>query len=475
MPADPSIFSQYLSPVRSIQDYGADMDKRNLLALQLQGQQGQNALLDLTRQQQMETARQGMQKQQAMQAIYADPRYKDPIAREDAMVNDARLAADGYAARKARLEIEGLVAKSSEQQSVAEKNRQETRTAAIQQHLQQIPLLKSTQLAQQWLAAAVPVGALTQQQATHYMQNMPGQNAPLPEIVGYLQDLQKLGLTNLQQIELRKPVLGGQNLGGMFQYTARNPENGAVTVNGNAPMSQTPESIATNATTRYTAGLTDARERGKVKYETDGNGNLVALPEIAAPGSIIKAGAVTAPGPGMVPMQGKDQTMNEGQAKALSFGSRMTDARGVIEEMEKKGVYNKGAIKAIAQSAGRVAGLGTDSMGGTLADIAGNLTNGSQSEEQQRYEAAKQNWIAANLRKESGASIAANEYRDADNQYFPQPGDDAGTKADKVRRRRIAEDTMLAEVPRGKRSAAAPAAPKPGAVLKFDAQGNLLP
>jgi hypothetical protein len=46
-----------------------------------------------------------------------------------------------------------------------------------------------------------------------------------------------------------------------------------------------------------------------------------------------------------------------------------------------------------------------------------------RSEDRKIYEAAKRNWIAAKLRKESGAAIGKEEYSDADLQYFPQPGD----------------------------------------------------
>lgn len=155
----------------------------------------------------------------------------------------------------------------------------------------------------------------------------------------------------------------------------------------------------------------------------------------------------------------------------------MQQNRQVIDELEKSGTFMRGQIKAGMETAGRVLGLGTDTFGGTLADIGGSATNFTQSESQQRYETAKRNWIAANLRKESGAVIGTDEYRQAENQYFPQLGDSPKVIADKAALRRTAEETMLAEVPRNKRTkdSLAPTTPKPGAVLTFDAQGNLLP
>ncbi len=52
--------------------------------------------------------------------------------------------------------------------------------------------------------------------------------------------------------------------------------------------------------------------------------------------------------------------------------------------------------------------------------------------EQQSYEAAKKNWIAAVLRKESGASIAPHEFQGADEQYFPQFGDSPQVRQQKA-------------------------------------------
>jgi hypothetical protein len=45
------------------------------------------------------------------------------------------------------------------------------------------------------------------------------------------------------------------------------------------------------------------------------------------------------------------------------------------------------------------------------------------SDDKKAYDAAKNNWIAAALRKESGAAIGPDEYNKYDKQYFPQGGD----------------------------------------------------
>ena len=45
----------------------------------------------------------------------------------------------------------------------------------------------------------------------------------------------------------------------------------------------------------------------------------------------------------------------------------------------------------------------------------------------QQFHIAAQNWVAAQLRNESGAAIAPSEYIDALDQYFPKVGDSADT------------------------------------------------
>ena len=62
------------------------------------------------------------------------------------------------------------------------------------------------------------------------------------------------------------------------------------------------------------------------------------------------------------------------------------------------------------------------------------------SKKRRQYEQAKRNFINATLRRESGAAIAESEFENADQQYFPQPGDDEQTIRQKLQNR---EDTIL--------------------------------
>lgn len=71
MGADASIYHQFLQPPRSVADYASDMDRRELTQLQMQGQRGQNALLDVTRQGQAQAAQSAMDDRNALQRVAA--------------------------------------------------------------------------------------------------------------------------------------------------------------------------------------------------------------------------------------------------------------------------------------------------------------------------------------------------------------------------------------------------------------------
>jgi hypothetical protein len=467
MPADASIFSQYLQPVRSVQDYGADLDKRNLLALQLQGQQGQNALLDITRQQQMQDSQRKQSGAALLQRLASGWTAQTPMADRVASLRNAghpdlasmadAMETQDIARRKGEGEIVNTAAEAGSRNATAAKTTQETQISARRDAYASAASLNTPEDAIASLNAAVSAGKVPMQVAVGLQKMV--QSDPLWKL--------KLMQGALDPEKLKEALMPHFQLAGGAMVNT-NPLAGAVGQGQpNAiPITQDADSIASNATTRYTAGLTDARERSKVKYETDGNGNLVSLPEIAPAGGIVKAGAVTAPGPGMVPLPGKDQTLNDSQAKSYLFGDRMQAANKIIADMAGKGVTRSGNINALASALPLVGGI---------ADSATNIT---QSPEQQQVKQAKLDFMTAALRRESGASIAPSEFETFDKAYFPQLNDDNQTIANKAALRQRAIDGVLTEVPQNKRpkgSGVTSAPPKPGAVLKFDAQGNLLP
>lgn len=70
------------------------------------------------------------------------------------------------------------------------------------------------------------------------------------------------------------------------------------------------------------------------------------------------------------------------------------------------------------------------------------LGNYGQSEDYQKYKQARDDFINAQLRRESGAVIGLDEYASADRQYFPQPGDKPEVVAQKNKNRQLAVEAM---------------------------------
>jgi hypothetical protein len=90
--------------------------------------------------------------------------------------------------------------------------------------------------------------------------------------------------------------------------------------------------------------------------------------------------------------------LTDAQAKAGTFATRMEQADTVINDIGSQ-----------------FAGLG--------AYVGQNLPNPLKSSDRQRFEQAKRNFINSVLRRESGAVISDQEFANAEQQYFPQPGD----------------------------------------------------
>lgn len=160
------------------------------------------------------------------------------------------------------------------------------------------------------------------------------------------------------------------------------------------------------------------------------------------------------------PLGPKDKNMTEGQAKANVFGTRMQEADRILNEAATEGVFNSGWINRTTRGAVEwMPGIGRPL--GNAADAA---TNWTQSATQQKVEQAKRDFLNAVLRKESGALISDEEFANGDKQYFPQPGDKPEKIEQKARNRQTAIQTILAEVPEGKRTRIEPpkqAGPKP--------------
>lgn len=93
--------------------------------------------------------------------------------------------------------------------------------------------------------------------------------------------------------------------------------------------------------------------------------------------------------------------LSESEGRNAGFYGRGVESHEILNKLEDQGtsIWNKTA--------------------GNLP-VVGNFL---RSEDAQKFDQAKRNFINAVLRRESGAVIAPEEFANADQQYFPQPGD----------------------------------------------------
>jgi hypothetical protein len=134
--------------------------------------------------------------------------------------------------------------------------------------------------------------------------------------------------------------------------------------------------------------------------------------------------------------EGKKPT--EAEQKAAGFAQRMEFSDQVAKDLESKVIAQQLAGKDVGTMypTARTEFLGN-------IPLAGNyLQNIGSSKQQQLYANAQDNWIRANLRKESGAVIGTDEMKDEKKTYFPQPGDSTEKIAQKQLLRQVTQDAM---------------------------------
>jgi hypothetical protein len=115
--------------------------------------------------------------------------------------------------------------------------------------------------------------------------------------------------------------------------------------------------------------------------------------------------------PAGTPMVG-GKALTETQGKATGFASRAGEADQILNTVGQGGEIKPSLIKAGAEAIPLIGGAL-----GTAANII------APSGPQQQVEQAQRNFVNAILRQESGASISASEFANAQRQYFPQVGD----------------------------------------------------
>lgn len=118
--------------------------------------------------------------------------------------------------------------------------------------------------------------------------------------------------------------------------------------------------------------------------------------------------------------------LTESQAKDLTYGQRGSEANDIIGQLESTVAKYNPILYSTYKT------LEPNTIGNTA--VPDNIRQVAQ---------AERNFASAVLRRESGAAISASEYATVNKQYFPQPGDDAATLAQKAQNRATAINSFL--------------------------------
>lgn len=303
-----------------------------------------------------------------------------------------------------------------------------------------------------------------------------------PQAFAQLIAQSKLGTEKF--MELNKPQLSTKDTGGQLIDRVFEPLTQKITNLSTTTKTMTPGEVAS---TRIAQGqLANAQDRlawekanpgYEIKEGEDGtmygvnkrtlqatpitvNAAPVAAP-VAAPGAALAASeprvpqTTAAPATSPQPLKGKGTSLTESQGNATAFGMRMTESNKLLNELEKGGTTSGGRIKGAVQ--GTLTAL-VPYQGERLAEGAGSVMNavpgflGGPNEAQQSYAQAKENFITAVLRKESGAAIGADEFAREDRKYFPQVGDSEKNIKQKQRARELAIEAMKVQAGPGAKS-----------------------
>ena len=147
------------------------------------------------------------------------------------------------------------------------------------------------------------------------------------------------------------------------------------------------------------------------------------------------------------PITGGGKPLTEAQGNSVAFGARAIEANRIATDLEKQGFRNTGAIRT---GLGGIAGM-TPFIGEQLEQGVRSTFNvaptflGGTNEQQQQVEQARRNFVSAVLRKESGAAIGVDEYKNEERKYFPQAGDTDKVIQQKQKARELAIEALKAQ------------------------------
>lgn len=286
------------------------------------------------------------------------------------------------------------------------------------------------------MVGLVKQGIVAPEQGQQAIQELPGDPVRLRQyLVQKGMEVTEAG----KRMEMMAPKRQEVNDGKTTSFVDTNPYTNPQ---GPAPikMQTTPGQDQSNATTVRGQNLVNARAvdangiaqsaaRTQVVEGPDGFVLIDKGTGLARPAATLNGAQV----------QGKDPGLNDTQAKALLFGSRMQQADKIMTDMAAQGTVRPSVMKGAVESVPLV--------GGALGAGA----NAASSPQQQKVEQAQRDFVNAVLRRESGAAISPSEFDSAKKQYFPAVGDSPEVIQQKAANRQLATRGLMAEVPAKRR------------------------
>lgn len=121
----------------------------------------------------------------------------------------------------------------------------------------------------------------------------------------------------------------------------------------------------------------------------------------------------------------KDPKITDNQNNAAGFAIRMEDAESDLKDLISTGKYDPTKTENVLKN-----------------KATGGLLESFKPEGAKLFNQLRDNFINAQLRRESGAAISQSEYSNADRQYFPVAGDTPAVLAQKERNRAVASAAM---------------------------------
>jgi hypothetical protein len=246
MAADPNIFQSYLNPVKSVAEYSNELDKQEANQLTLAASRISN-----------KTAQQAFDDDQAYRTAAAESGGD-----QNALVK--ALYAKGLAQKAQAIQASGIDLAHKQSQTANENSQVSERTQKIQDadrmaHIKAAGLVQTPEDALAWSTAAVKKGILTPEQFQAGIQRIPADPQGLQQWKG---QVQQGGLSVLEQMHSNEPKPTETRLGNVVKYLDMNPRSPTFgkEVTPAQQVGQSPDSVATNETSRANNAATQAGE-----------------------------------------------------------------------------------------------------------------------------------------------------------------------------------------------------------------------